>query len=144
MKKIINGKKYDTDTAQELGTYEYGLPGDYRYFNEMLYCKKNGEYFLYGEGGPASKYAAPAQEIGTTVNGKDIVPLTVDSAKKWAEKHLEVDEYEDIFGEVSEGEPLQNINIQLNSELSKKLASKMEKSNLSQQEIINKALESYL
>ena len=27
MKKIINGKKYDTNTAMECGSYEYGCGG---------------------------------------------------------------------------------------------------------------------
>lgn len=35
-------------------------------------------------------------------SGEDIIPLSEEKAKEWAEKHLEVDEYEEIFGEVEE------------------------------------------
>lgn len=52
MKKIINGKKYDTDTAKEVGYSNNGLLStDIDYIEETLYQKKTGEFFLYGEGG---------------------------------------------------------------------------------------------
>ena len=58
MKKIINGKLYDTDTAKEMGTGCASCsPRDFHYYSETLYRKRTGEYFLYGEGGPASRYA---------------------------------------------------------------------------------------
>ena len=37
MRKIINGRKYDTDTAQELGYYSnYGSWNDFNHFEETL------------------------------------------------------------------------------------------------------------
>ncbi len=38
MYKVINGKKYNTDTAKLLGTWhvEYSLP-DFNYYGESLY-----------------------------------------------------------------------------------------------------------
>lgn len=57
MKKIINGRKYDTDTACCVGTiYKGRNKRDYCYYEESLFQKKTGEFFLYGEGGPSSKY----------------------------------------------------------------------------------------
>ena len=47
MKKIINGRLYDTGTAKEIGCYENGYgAGDFRYYYESLYRKRTGEYFL--------------------------------------------------------------------------------------------------
>lgn len=46
-----------------------------------------------------TKYAERVLE-GFSGPGKAIVPLTEDEAKKWAEDHLTVEEYEKIFGEV--------------------------------------------
>ena len=47
MKKIINGKKYDTETAKWLGDYWNGLGGnDFKKLFETLYQKKTGDYFL--------------------------------------------------------------------------------------------------
>ncbi len=101
MKKIINGKKYDTDTAKFLGYWTNGLGGDFRHVREELYRKKTGEYFLYGLGGPMSKYASCVSQ-NCWGGGEQITPLTEEKAKKWAEMHLSVDEYEAIFGDVEE------------------------------------------
>ena len=58
MKKIINGKKYDTETATKIGEYSNGYStSDFHYIDETLYRKKTGEFFLYGEGGPMTRYS---------------------------------------------------------------------------------------
>ena len=100
MKKIINGKKYDTDTAEEIGYWNNGLLySDFCYIEETLYKKKTGEFFLYGIGGVMTKYAERTSG-GFSSTGKAIIPLTEDKAKKWAEDYLTVGEYEEIFGEM--------------------------------------------
>lgn len=101
MKKIINGKKYDTETAKEMGYFMAGCNrGSFYFYEETLYKKKTGEWFLYGDGNACSKYSAcdDGQSWGTS----EIIPLTEDEAKKWAERHLTGDEYETCFGEVEE------------------------------------------
>lgn len=104
MKKIINGKKYDTETATEVGFWKnMGDTRNFGYVCEILYRKRTGEYFLYGEGNAASKYAKSLGD-NTWCGGETITPLTIDSAREWAEKHLDSDEYEKEFGEVSEDE----------------------------------------
>ena len=104
MKKLINGKRYDTDTAKECGT-AYSKLGrrDFGYWEETLYQKRTGEFFLYGEGGPASRYAVSAGQNSWS-GGEKIIPLSAQNAMMWAEEHLEADEYERIFGEVTEDE----------------------------------------
>ncbi len=102
MKKIINGKLYDTGTAQCVGSWSNGYyTNDFSYCAEELYRKRTGEFFLYGEGGPMSKYSVSHgnNEWG---GGEEIIPLTYDAARQWAEKHLDADEYQEIFGEVAE------------------------------------------
>lgn len=102
MKKIINGKVYDTSTATQQASYNNGLYGDFGYLSETLYLKKTGEFFLHGEGGARTRYA------GRTGNmyheGEAIIPLSYKAAKEWGEEHLSGDEYESIFGEVAEDE----------------------------------------
>ena len=52
MKKIINGKMYNTDTARKVASCEHGDgPRDFRYYSESLYCKRTGEYFPAPESG---------------------------------------------------------------------------------------------
>lgn len=104
MKKIINGKRYDTNTAKELNYWaNTGNRRDFSWCKETLYQKKTGEFFLYGEGGPMSRYAERVDNNGWT-GGEAITPLSFESARKWAEEKLTADEYEEIFGEVSEDE----------------------------------------
>lgn len=103
MKKIIDGKVYNTETAKECGEYS-NIPyvTDFHYYCETLYQKKTGEFFIFGEGNAASKYC---KYIGTaSTGGCRIVPLTYDEAREWAEDKLTADEYEAIFGEVNEDE----------------------------------------
>ncbi|MDD3145500.1 MAG: hypothetical protein PHV23_05305 [Candidatus Gracilibacteria bacterium] len=58
MKKIIEGKVYNTDTAKYIAHVGNGLSSsDFRYFEENLYKTKKGQYFLVKEGGPMSKYS---------------------------------------------------------------------------------------
>lgn len=101
MKKIINGKLYNTETATELGTYWNGYPqGDFSYVSETLYVKKTGEYFLHCEGGPLTEYA---KYVGRNkCFGAYIYPYAEKEAKEWAAEKLTADEYEKLFGEVEE------------------------------------------
>lgn len=102
MKKIIGGKKYDTETAKEVGKYWNGLSySDFGHVEEILYKKKTGEFFLHGMGGANTKYS---QSCGQNCwcDGSAIIPMTESEARKWAEEHLDCDEYEAIFGEVEE------------------------------------------
>lgn len=102
MKKIIKGKVYDTDTAQEMGSWSNGGGWrDFHHVEETLYRKKTGEFFLHGEGGPATRYAVACGQNSWT-GGSRIMPLAYREAKKWAEEHLDADDYEAIFGEVTE------------------------------------------
>lgn len=101
MNKIINGKRYDTERAKQIAEHSEGYPRDFHHFTETLYRKKTGEYFIFGEGGPASRYAERIEQ-NTWSGGARIIPLSVESAKAWAEKYLDADEYESIFGAVDE------------------------------------------
>ncbi len=96
MKKIINGKRYDTNTAKLIGETSYSNRTDFAYWSEELYQKRTGEFFLYGEGGPMSKYARSTGQNSWS-GGKKIIPLTIEEAQEWAEKYLDADEYEALF-----------------------------------------------
>lgn len=113
MKKIIKGKVYDTDTATLLAEYDSGHSvTDFKHYAEELYQKKTGEYFIYGEGGPASRYCQ-ACPTGGWDGGQKIVPLTYEQARDWAEEFLSTKQYEQIFGEVLEDEDRVTMSISL-------------------------------
>ena len=104
MRKIIDGKSYDTGTAREVGSWDNGcFANDFHHESETLHRKKTGEYFLHGEGGPMSRYAE-ARGTSSWVGGERIMPLSWDDARRWAEERLDAGEYEAEFGEVDEGD----------------------------------------
>lgn len=96
MKKIIQNKVYDTDKAKLQASYSSDYPvSSFQYYEEALYLKKNGEYFLYGSGNAASPYAKKTAEV--KVPGEKIVPFTYEEAKTWAEKKLDAEKYIELF-----------------------------------------------
>lgn len=102
MIQIINGKKYNTETAKKVGYYSSpGVWGDFDHYEETLYQKKTGEFFLYGEGGPRTGYSKIVGQNSWS-GGYAIIPKTFNEAREWAEEHLSAEEYESIFGEVPE------------------------------------------
>lgn len=87
MKKRINGKVYNTDTAKLVGYYKAPLTySDFGFYMESLYRKRTGEYFLHGDGGPMTKYAKSCED-GSIGWGEDIIPLSNSLAKRWIEQH---------------------------------------------------------
>lgn len=101
MKKIINGKLYDTSTAHLVGSWDNNMGGTFDYAAESLYRKRTGEFFLHGEGGARSRYATQCGD-NSWGSGEAIIPLTWDSARQWAEEHLDADEYQAAFGQIAE------------------------------------------
>ena len=104
MKKVINNRLYNTETAKVRGEWNNGRPySDFRWCEETLYQKKTGEFFLHGRGGAASRYS---EERGQNCwgSGERIIPLSVEAARSWAEQRLGGEEYEAIFGPVVEDE----------------------------------------
>lgn len=96
MKKIIGGKRYDTASAKEIGSWDNGRSHrDFRHCAETLYVKRTGEFFLYGHGGPMSAYAERCGDMFDS--GSTIIPMSAEAAREWAEKHLSVEEYEEYF-----------------------------------------------
>lgn len=115
MKKIINGKLYDTETATCVGSWANSYSSrDFQSVEEELYRKRTGEFFLYGEGGPASKYAVSVGGNSWS-GGAKIIPLTVEQAREWAEQHMDADDYQEIFGEVAEDDSRTALSISLSS-----------------------------
>lgn len=101
MKKIINGKLYNTDTAKRLGEWVNDITDNLNWVSETLYQKQRGEFFLHGEGGPRSKYAESIGQ-GSWSSGEKIIPLSYDAAQAWAEEHLDADTYQAFFGQIED------------------------------------------
>ncbi len=76
MKKILNKKEYNTDTAVLVKKFAYGELGDTTGYEETLYQTEDGFYFLYVNGGEDSPYK--------TENIKSISKVR---ATEWLENH---------------------------------------------------------
>lgn len=88
IKKIINGKMYDTTKASELAYFWNGKSlDDYDYRYEGLFEKENGERFFVHQGW----------------NEVRIKPEVTDKqVREWADQWLDTEDYIKLFGEPSE------------------------------------------
>ena len=102
MRKVINGRTYNTETSKEIGT-DVRNRSNFNYCHETLYRNTKGAYFIHGDGGPSSRYARRVDQ-NSWAGGEAIVPLTSAEAQEWAEKHLTAEELEAEFGEQPEAE----------------------------------------
>lgn len=101
MKAIIDGKRYNTETATEIGSASRGNypgDGDFSSWFASLYRTKSGRYFLAGEGGGLSRFAHHCHG-GGRCGGEAIQPLDWAEAVDWAEQYLTTDEIEAAFGD---------------------------------------------
>ena len=86
MKKTIEGKRYDTETAKQIGYMRSDVgKNSFSFWEETLYQKKTGEYFLHGFGHAATRYRKQIGESCWTC-GEKIVPLTEKQAEDWIKK----------------------------------------------------------
>jgi len=122
MKKVIEGKLYNTETAKFLGSWNNGYyANDLPYCYEALYYTKSGAYFLFGTGGPMSKYSVTRGD--NSWSGSDqINAMSPTAAREWAEEHLTADEYSEALGEPEEaGGNKEPLNISISPELKRRL-----------------------
>jgi len=96
MKRVINGRRYDTDKATLVGEACHGEPMEAGYTRETLYRKRGGEYFVRTQG----PYTLDA-----------IVPLTHREAGEWVMDNKGMALYYEEFK--SEGIKTINVSIPL-------------------------------
>ncbi len=143
MKKIINGAKYDTETAKLLGEWTNNCSTrDFHWCEEELYRTKAGKYFLRGKGGPMSKYTKSAGNNCWTGDER-ILPMSREAAMEWAEEKLDGDDYEAIFGEVTE-DGNEQLNITVSTVVKAKLWEIAEQQKVTVSALVLEALEVYM
>lgn len=160
MKKIINGRRYDTSTATLIDYYminnigfdkvdKGNVESFKKYISEKrlldqrlenLYRKKTGEFFLYVLNGPMSELAG--RKLYGKRNYENIIPLSIDEAKEWMEECSDVETYESVFEIEEEGNMAFSLLIPEN--LYNKLKDESEKTGESMKDIVVGALENKL
>jgi hypothetical protein len=104
MKKILNGLRYDTKNAIEIGSYSNIGAGadsrsDFRWWEATLYkTPRSGRFFIAGEGGAMSRFSQSVGQNSWT-GGSDLIPMTREEALEWAEEYLSPDVIEEHFGD---------------------------------------------
>lgn len=92
MKRIKNGRMYDTDDATLVGSYVETNEKESTSFAEKLYVKRNGEFFLCVHGGANTIYAN-VLSITQRFDGSGIIPIGPMEAFRWVEMYLCGEEY---------------------------------------------------
>jgi hypothetical protein len=90
MIKIIDGFRYDTTKATEIGSADSGgSRSDFRYWSETLYkSPRAGRFFIAGEGHAMTRWGRRTAD-GMRGWGEGVLPLTPEDARTWCEQHLE-------------------------------------------------------
>jgi hypothetical protein len=101
MIKIIDGKRYNTATAECVASFSRGYAGDFDQYSEDLYLTKKGTWFLHGMGGPMTRWGEGDMQHGRG-SGEGIAPLTPAEARAWLEHNDDVDVLEDHFSDAIE------------------------------------------
>jgi hypothetical protein len=104
MKKILNGRRYDTETATEIASAWNGCSrSDFKFLLETLYKTESGTWFLAGEGGALTKYAEVLEGGRSRCGGEEIIPVTAAEAKAWLENNGKTTALEACFaGEIKD------------------------------------------
>ena len=86
MKKIINGKTYNTKTAKCICDVECRYyPGDHAYHETGLYLSPKGAYFLAGSGGPSSMWSRSCGPNSWS-GGSGLIVIDKEEAREYAEE----------------------------------------------------------
>lgn len=86
MIKVIDGKRYNTDTAEMVYQWTNGyFPTDFNYRSKTLYRTERGAWFIHHKGGANTDMA---RQAGNSYSGgEDIEPITEDEAYEFLERH---------------------------------------------------------
>ena len=87
MKKIVQGKQLNTDTAKIVGV---AMIDEEKDIVEALYQTKSGSYFIHN--------VYKKSTTGKLETVEDIYLITADEAKEWAKQWLTSSEYDGWFG----------------------------------------------
>jgi len=86
MIRVIDGKRYDTDKAELIFSWDNGRGcGDFRQREKSLFRTSKGAWFIYHSGGPMTDMSVA---VGDGMGGsEDIEPVDADDAYGFLEAH---------------------------------------------------------
>lgn len=96
MKKIINGKLYNTETAKTVISWKLHNRGDFQYASNTLYVTKKGNYFVAGCGGPLSEWSV-SHGNGSYSSGEGLRDISEKTARELVAQYGTPEDYEKWF-----------------------------------------------
>lgn len=98
MIRIVNGKRYNTETAEHLCNISRGgySRSDFSYDDTDLYVTNGGNFFIAGEGGARSRWAQSYGQNGSQ-GGSGLRPISKDDARNLLEQYGTPDQVEANF-----------------------------------------------
>lgn len=137
MNKVINGKRYDTETAERVGWWDNGLlANDLDWYSEELFRKRTGEFFLLCDGGARSRVAK--RDGSGMVGGESIEPIGREEAEKWVSERMDADAYAELFGDPGEGDTV--LNTPISAACKDKLVREAARRGCSQRQIVEELI----
>ena len=98
MMRIIEGKRYNTETATRVANLGSTLSrSDFNWHDTSLYVTKSGQWFLAGEGGPASMWRHRAGNMWGY--GEGIRPISKAEALEELEAVNDIDSINEYFAD---------------------------------------------
>ena len=96
MKKVIDGKTYNTETAEKIGNEWNGLsPSDFRNWEETLYKTKKGNFFIVGKGGAMTRWSK--SNGNTSWGSSGVIAIDKAEALEWCENYVSTETIERHF-----------------------------------------------
>lgn len=138
MKKIINGKVYDTETAVFIARADHDniMDATGNSCKQAFYRKKTGEFFVHLESGTSISLHNIFQHDFR--QGREIYPLTYAQAQMWAEKELDADTWLRIFGEPDESGEAVTLGLQVSAAAAAKLKQEAAKLGIPQGKLLER------
>lgn len=97
MKRIIDGKRYNTETAAKIAEWNNNrFGGDFGRLAETLYVTPKDNWFIQYDGGASTVYAVSCGQ-NSRCGSSGIKPVTKTEALKWLEAHHKTDAIEEYF-----------------------------------------------
>ena len=101
-KKIIDGKRYDTETSTMVHSWDNGHYGsDFRSREKALYRTKKGNWFLWHSGGPMTDMAVSCGN-NSVCGSENIEPISAKDAFGFLQTHGGAEAAEKYFPELIE------------------------------------------
>ena len=99
MKKVIDGKMYNTETAELVHEWDNGrFTSDFRYRRKVLYRTKKGKWFIHHNGGAMTDMAVSCGSNSFS-GSEDIEPISEKNALRFLESHDGIKAIEKYFAD---------------------------------------------